>query len=285
MRISVAWLTVTLTLIGGAPHPSWAGPAADKCESGKNTEAGKYALCRAKAAGKLALRGDADAYTTAIGRCATKYADNWAKLEDKAVDAGDACPSTADQARVQGTMDAVTADLATLFAGIKYVDNGVGTVTDLETGLMWEKKTGVPGTSVTCSTEGSCADPHDVNNVYDWSKGVSDASGTVFSNFIGRLNGAYDGACYNGYCDWRLPTQAELQTILLNFPIGGCFRFLCIDTTVFGPTQGSEYWVFDTLASGPTNALFVSFYPDFSNFPGYRPKNSLRPARAVRTVK
>jgi hypothetical protein len=283
MRISTAWLTLSVVILGGDMHTVLAGSAADKCEAGKNEEAGKYALCRAKAAAKLALRGEADAHSAALVRCATKLIDHWARLEEKAIDAGDTCPTTADQGQAQGSIDAVTANLAALLAGITFADNGDGTVTDEQTGLMWEKKTGIAGSSVSCSTESACPDPHHVNNIYDWSKGLSAASGTVFSNFLGRLNGAYDGNCFNGHCDWRLPTQAELQTILLNPPFG-CFRFLCIDTTVFGPTRGGEYWVIDTLPAGPTNALFVSFYPDFSDFPGYRPKDSLRPARAVRSV-
>jgi hypothetical protein len=38
----------------------------------------------------------------------------------------------------------------------------------LETGLMWEKKTGIASGFVVCSTPTDCPDPTSVNNVYTW---------------------------------------------------------------------------------------------------------------------
>jgi len=57
----------------------------------------------------------------------------------------------------------------------RFIDNGDGTVTDADTGLMWEKKTGTVGISVLCDSTDTCPDPHDVNNLYTWSR-----TGTVF---------------------------------------------------------------------------------------------------------
>lgn len=275
------WLVGTLLVLhGGVPIAS-AGPAADKCEAGKNTEAGKYALCRQKVEAKFALRNDAGARTTALAKCGTKLAAKWAVLEQKAADAGDPCPRVGDLPAVQAGLDAESVALATQFAGIRYLDHGNGTLTDLDTGLMWEKKTGTFVARVTCDTEAACANPHDVNNTYDWTEDTVAPTGTAFGNFLGRLNGAYDGSCFAGHCDWRIPTQAELQTILLN---SFCFRFLCIDTSIFGPTAGSLYWVVDTVAATPEFARFMSFLPDFGDFPGYRGKELFEFVRAVRTV-
>jgi len=58
-------------------------------------------------------------------------------------------------------------------ASPRFVDNLDGTLTDLTTCLMWEKKAGTVGSGVNCSTT-LCSDPHDVNNLYKWS-----ASGTA----------------------------------------------------------------------------------------------------------
>src|SRR5579862_2365155 len=49
----------------------------------------------------------------------------------------------------------------------RFVDNGDGTLTDTQTGLMWEQKTGTPGGSVDCATT-TCSNPEDVNNAYEW---------------------------------------------------------------------------------------------------------------------
>jgi hypothetical protein len=60
----------------------------------------------------------------------------------------------------------------------RYIDDGDGTVTDNQTGLMWEKKTS------TCSGEVTC-----VNNAYSWSLTGTPADGTLFTTFIAGLNG------------------------------------------------------------------------------------------------
>jgi hypothetical protein len=74
----------------------------------------------------------------------------------------------------------------------RFHDNGDGTVTDHKTGLMWEKKTGIVGNPVQCtSSGGGCPDAHNVNNTYAWngydqntetSVSAQYASGMVFSD-------------------------------------------------------------------------------------------------------
>ena len=91
-----------------------------------------------------------------------------------------------------------------------------GTVKDNLTGLQWEQKT----------DDGTV---HDKDNGYAWSVAVSDADGPAFTDFLATLNGTH----FAGQCDWRLPTRAELQTILPGpYPCASP----CIDTALFGPT-------------------------------------------------
>ena len=82
-----------------------------------------------------------------------------------------------------------------------YIDNGDGTITDPQTGLMWEKK----------SDDDTI---HDKDNVYTWS-GPSFGStnvmdGTVATTFLAALNG---GGGFAGHTDWRLPNLVELESI------------------------------------------------------------------------
>jgi hypothetical protein len=99
-----------------------------------------------------------------------------------------------------------------------------GTVEDRETGLLWEQKTGTfdlgPGGNVDCSLT-PCPDPHDVNNLYQWSStvvgGIYQRDGSAFTDFLPRLNGTLPAgsACFAGHCDWDLPELSELQSILI----------------------------------------------------------------------
>src|ERR1700761_2725007 len=113
-----------------------------------------------------------------------------------------------------------------------YRDNGDGTVSDQDTGLMWEKKTGTVGddTLPFCRTANDCPDVHNVGNRYQWNnqrvRGGEAPDGSVFINFIARLNGdvSLDGktitGCFANHCDWRLPNIDELETIVdHNVPI------------------------------------------------------------------
>ena len=66
-----------------------------------------------------------------------------------------------------------------------FVDNGDGTVSDSDTGLMWELKTDDDGN-------------RDKDNVYNWEEALS---------YCEKLDLA-------GYNDWRLPNMNELQSIV-----------------------------------------------------------------------
>ena len=165
-----------------------------------------------------------------------------------------------------------TTTTSTTTTTLRFVDNGDGTVTDHQTGLQWEKKTGTVGTFVNCDLT-SCIDPHDVNNAYMWSSSFAFApDGGAFTIFLTTLNGGATGLgnCvsldghtitggFNNHCDWRLPTIAELQTILLApFP---CGTNPCIDP-IFGPVA-TNYWSSTTLADQPGYAFFAGFINGF----------------------
>ena len=135
----------------------------------------------------------------------------------------------------------------------RFVDNGDGTVTDRQTRLQWEKKTGIVG------DPNNPNDSHNVNNTYTWGS-FPDAhkDGTAYTDFLSTLNlclGETPGGGFAGHCDWRVPTVAELQTILAGPP---CGTSPCIDP-VFGATRPSTYWSSNVGFSPSAFAFAVSF--------------------------
>lgn len=87
-RTTSAIAGIALLLAAAGAH------AADpvlQCQSAKNKAAGSYATCRQKAEASLATNGDTAKYTTAIGKCATKFSTSWSKAEATAAAKGAAC--------------------------------------------------------------------------------------------------------------------------------------------------------------------------------------------------
>src|SRR2546430_2545653 len=103
-------------------------------------------------------------------------------------------PATGQITPATGTMThtgATVRDDGFVKAGgaLSYQDNGDGTVTDLNTMLMWEKK----------SMDGSL---HDVGKTFVWSSPVTD---TVW-DWVDAINTELgNGIGFAGYNDWRLP--------------------------------------------------------------------------------
>ena len=200
----------------------------ERCQSARAIAAGKYAQCTLTALSKLTVTGG-DTYSAAAGKCTTKYAAQWVKLQAKASGSGSTCDNP------------------------RFVDNGDGTVTDRLTGLQWEKKDNLDGSV-------NLADPHDADNVYNWSASGTAADGTVFTNFLATLN---SGGCFAGQCDWRLPARDELLTIVSPaYP--ACTTPPCIDP-IFGTTNPNYYstatsWTTFFFTDPGINVWFWDFY-------------------------
>jgi len=140
----------------------------------------------------------------------------------------------------------------------RYINNGDGTVSDLNTGLMWEKKNNPDGIV-------DSSNPHDADNLYTWSTGSAyRPDGTAFATFLVALNAGTsdDGStitgCFASHCDWRLPTIVELQGIADRSAVGCGSGEPCIDPT-FGPTQSAGYWSATPNPHYPDGAWYVGF--------------------------
>lgn len=181
-------------------------------------------------------------------------------------------------------------DVAVLYNGTficksampRFTVNGDGTLTDNQTGLMWEMQTSACSGEVTCYT-----------NTYSWSSSGSAADGTLFTGLLAGLNGgdyyspaagqdvsAGPESCFANHCDWRIPTVVELQTIV-DLSASGCSSGSpCIDPA-FGPTQALTYWSTSAVAGDPNHAWVVGFSADGLLNAFVKPYNDS--ARAVRS--
>ena len=234
---------------------------------------------------------------TNLGTCTTELGACEADLGTCSTDLN-AC--TADLTEAQDDLATCTADLAAcqaepnaVFPGdgaghgaaLSYMNNGDGTATDNNTGLMWEVKDDAGGV-------------HDVANTYTWTStpGGTAANGTLFTEFLDTLNNKCDGdvkiTCTidadcsggigNGKCgragfrDWRIPHIKELQSIV---DYGVAFPGPAIDPTFPGLTAASDYWSSTEIAGSPSIAWHVFF--DNGNV-GDALKNFALRGRAVR---
>jgi hypothetical protein len=110
---------------------------------------------------------------------------------------------------------------------VRFIDNGDGTITDLETGLMWVKD----GRSKGCN----------YGQGLTWEKSVE---------FCEKLD-------YGGYKDWKLPNLKELQSIIVGR------KHPRIETTFFTNTNLLDYvgcyWTSTTWDEFPEDAHIVHF--------------------------
>jgi len=120
--------------------------------------------------------------------------------------------------------------------------NGDGTVTDLQSGLMWQMET-APGT-------------------YTWELALS---------YVQGLN----SEAYLGYSDWRLPNRNELQS-LLDYSRSRP----SIDASLVADTVSPFYWSSTTHTGNPAEAWPVDFW--YGYIPCYYGKSSSFSVRAVR---
>jgi len=122
---------------------------------------------------------------------------------------------------------------------LQYKDNGDGTVTDLNTGLMWEKKAAGSG----------CL--HCVNDeFYRWYVTAVDGSQESIWDWLDDLNASN----FAGHSDWRIPNVRELHSI-----VHYGFSSPSLDP-VFGPSAVA-YWSSTTAAFANNNdAWYVDFF-------------------------
>jgi len=188
-----------------------------RCQAGRYHAAAKYAQCELNRSKRFAS-GPAGPGLTAINKCRIKYTSTWINLSASASGTGSSCDAP------------------------RFVV-GSGIVRDSLTGLEWEQKT-------------DDSTVHDKDNTYTWgSGGINDptSDGPVFTTFLSTLNTA---PCFADRCDWRVPTVAELETILAG-PLP-CSTSPCIDP-VFGPTVPAGYMT-STFLPGLYRPFEVYFY-------------------------
>lgn len=113
-----------------------------------------------------------------------------------------------------------------------YSDNGNGTITDNNTGLMWQKE--------------------DDNQLYSWYMATG--------NYHYSYNPASQNVCgdlvLGGYADWRLPTKKEVLGIVdysVSMPASS------INPIYFPTAKADAYWTATGFRGGTTSAWYVQF--------------------------
>src|SRR5437879_5351345 len=153
--------------------------------------------------------------------------------------------------------DAPVRDDGVVQAGgaLRYQNNGDGTITDLNTGLMWEQKI-----RDAVGAEGL----HDVNLKLPW-----DSATTTIWDWLEEVN-TEGGTGLAGYNDWRIPNVKELQSIVDYGTFSPSVDVAFNNGPGTGPCSVSEcsltekttpinYWSPTSLAINPVNAWFVAF--------------------------
>lgn len=140
---------------------------------------------------------------------------------------------------------------------LNYQDNGDGTVSDLRTGLTWEKKTDA-----------------NVNDNYTWLGAFA---------YVAELNAMNGGAGFAGHNDWRVPNVRELLSIV-DYGV-----FYPSIHPIFGPTAGRlmyvMFWSSTSWAGQPDAVAWgVNFRDSIEDLAGTLPfgKSSFLRVRAVR---
>jgi|WetSurMetagenome_2_1015567.scaffolds.fasta_scaffold00050_2 hypothetical protein len=136
-----------------------------------------------------------------------------------------------------------------------YTQNGDGTITDNNTGLMWQQQ--------------------DDGNTYTW----YEASGTANATYNKSSLDVCGSLTLAGYSDWRLPAFNELVSIVdYSIALPGP----TIDSTIFTDTKQAPYWASEVSAAyAATYAWALDFYYGWGKYM----LNEKKAARYVRCVR
>lgn len=260
--LAAAAFVLVATVGQAAPTPEQA------CQAAKSKAAGKYALCRQAAEGKLATTGDVPKYTSLLATCGTRFTTAWQKAIDKAASVGATCPDDALSASdYQTIITAHSLKVASGLAGMGLevcsvatrlrtgqttcYDGGGAGIPCASTGQDGQLQKGI-ARSYTDNGDGTVTD--DITGLM-WEKLADDGSihdkDTLYTwtdSFTAKI-GALNTANFAGHNDWRLPNVNEVQS-LTNFAaspirIDPPFDSGCIascDGITCSCTRPGSYW-------------------------------------------
>ncbi|CAK0768072.1 Fimh-like protein [Gammaproteobacteria bacterium] len=138
----------------------------------------------------------------------------------------------------------------------RFTDNGNGTVSDTQTGLMWKRCTeGMTWSVTTCIGD---------ELTFTWQDALKQAV-TV------------NETSYAGYTDWRVPNIKELLSIVDRRCAGPA-----INTTVFPAASSSYLWTSSPAKTTSYNSWIVSF--DAGTLDANQPRSLKYAIRLVRTA-